>query len=41
MTTKDVLVLNVPSFNSEQLPVTKEVSDILSQHIEARYDKKK
>lgn len=37
MTTRDVLVLNVPSFSSERLPVTKEVTDILSQHILARY----
>ena len=37
MTTREVLVLNVPSFSSERLPVTQEVSDILSQHILARY----
>lgn len=37
MTTHEVLVLNVPSFSAERLPVTKEVSEILSQHVIARY----
>lgn len=36
LTTKDVLVLNVPSFSNERLPITKEVNDILSQHMLAR-----
>ena len=36
MTTKEVLVLNVPSFSRERLPVTKEVSDMLLHHIIAR-----
>ena len=36
MTTKDVLVLNIPSFSSERLPVTKDICDILSKHTDAR-----